>query len=93
MLIHGTLSPREAEVVAALVNGHAEADIAAAIRVSRKTVNSLKRRAMEKLGLSSDAEIGAHVARSRMRAILDQHARGDIGDLETIVAIRIIVGT
>lgn len=51
------LSPREAEIVAYAVRGYSNADIARALSVSVKTVESQKAKVMAKLGLTSKPEL------------------------------------
>jgi DNA-binding NarL/FixJ family response regulator len=59
----GELSEREAEVLRLIAQGHAIKEIAAALDVSGRTVETYKERAMEKLELKSRAEIVRYALR------------------------------
>jgi FixJ family two-component response regulator len=60
-----SLTPREKEVVDGVVAGQLNKQIAAEMRVSERTVKSLRAQAMDKLGASSSAELGALAERLR----------------------------
>ena len=51
------LSEREAEVLRLVARGHSNKEIAARLHISAKTVDTYRARSMEKLGLSSRADI------------------------------------
>lgn len=51
------LSPRETEIVSLAVRGHSNQDIATALSISVKTVESQKTKIMAKLGLKSKPEL------------------------------------
>ena len=53
----GELSEREAEVVRLIAAGHSNKEIAARLTLSVKTVETYKARSLEKLGLSSRADL------------------------------------
>jgi len=52
-----TLTPREREVLGLAAEGHSNADIAAHLFISRRTVESHRARAMRKLGLRSHVDL------------------------------------
>lgn len=52
-----TLSLRESEVVRLIAQGYTNKEIAAELRISTKTVETYKARAMDKIGLQSRADI------------------------------------
>jgi two-component system, NarL family, invasion response regulator UvrY len=54
---HGTLSDREFQVLRALARGESLKSIAGQLKVSPKTVTTYRSRILEKLGLSSNAEL------------------------------------
>jgi DNA-binding NarL/FixJ family response regulator len=56
-LPHQTLSDREFEVFGLLVNGDSVSDIAARLHLSGKTVSTHKARVLEKMGMSSVADL------------------------------------
>ncbi|MEO1962641.1 MAG: LuxR C-terminal-related transcriptional regulator, partial [Cycloclasticus sp.] len=51
------LSSRELQIISKIVDGHAISDIADALAISPKTVNTHRYRAHEKLGVSNDVEL------------------------------------
>ena len=51
------LSERESEVMQLIAQGHSNREVAARLEISIKTVETHKARAMEKLGLTSRADI------------------------------------
>ena len=53
------LSPREREVAALIVEGHTNAEIAAALGLAPRTAETHVRNILKKLGVGSRAEIGA----------------------------------
>jgi DNA-binding NarL/FixJ family response regulator len=55
--VGGDLSEREAEVARLIAAGHSNKEIAARLALSVKTVETYKARSMEKLGLSSRADL------------------------------------
>lgn len=57
------LSGREAEVLRLIAEGHALKDIAARLSVSTRTLETYRARGMEKLGLTSRAELVRHAVR------------------------------
>jgi DNA-binding NarL/FixJ family response regulator len=59
----GELSEREAEVLRLIAQGHAIKEIAGALDVSGRTVETYKERAMEKLELKSRSEIVRYALR------------------------------
>ncbi|MBS1191888.1 MAG: transcriptional regulator, LuxR family [Rhodocyclaceae bacterium] len=60
---HAQLSDRELEVFLQLARGASVSDIAAALNLSVKTVSTYRSRLLEKLSLSSNAEIAAYAIR------------------------------
>ena len=52
-----TLTERQQEVLALLVQGHTMREAAAILKITRRTVAFHKYRIMEKLGISSNAEL------------------------------------
>lgn len=48
----GTLSPREKQIIALVVNGHSSAEIGAMLHLSPKTVGTYRSRLMQKLGVN-----------------------------------------
>ncbi|MDX2426532.1 MAG: response regulator [Cycloclasticus sp.] len=53
----GQLSSRELQIAIKIVDGHKISDIAAALSISPKTVNTHRYRVHEKLGISNDIEL------------------------------------
>lgn len=60
---HEQLSERELEVFLQLARGASVSDIAASLKLSVKTVSTYRSRLLEKLGLSSNAELAAYAIR------------------------------
>lgn len=60
---HSQLSGRELEVFLQLAKGASVSDIAAALNLSVKTVSTYRTRLLEKLSLSSNAELAAYAIR------------------------------
>lgn len=54
---YGNLSPREIEVLKHLIDGKKNVTIAKMVGISRKTVNTYKKRLLEKLGANSFHEL------------------------------------
>ena len=61
---HAQLSDRELEVFLQLAQGASVSDIAAALNLSVKTVSTYRSRLLEKLSLSSNAELAAYAIRN-----------------------------
>jgi FixJ family two-component response regulator len=59
------LSPREQAVLEQVVAGKLNKQIAAALQVSERTIKTLRSQCMDKLGVSSSAELGILVERLR----------------------------
>ena len=66
------LSEREAEVINLIADGFTNPEIAEQLRVAERTVKTYRARAIEKLGISSRAEITAYVRRSSVRPAADR---------------------
>ncbi len=62
------LSERESEVIKLIADGFTNPEIADQLKVAERTVKTYRARAIEKLGISSRAEITAYVRRSRVRS-------------------------
>jgi DNA-binding NarL/FixJ family response regulator len=60
---YDTLTPREREVLALAAEGHTNADIAARLFISRRTVETHRARATRKLGLRSHVELVLYAVR------------------------------
>lgn len=60
---HLTLSDREFQVMSALASGKRIKDIATDLSLSPKTISTYRRRALEKLGLETDAELVQYAIR------------------------------
>ena len=60
------LSERESEVITLIADGFTNPEIADQLQVAERTVKTYRARAIEKLGISSRAEITAYVRRSRV---------------------------
>jgi two-component system response regulator NreC len=58
------LSERESEVIKLIADGFTNPEIAEQLKVAERTVKTYRARAIEKLGISSRAEITAYVRRS-----------------------------
>ena len=58
------LSERESEVIQLIADGFTNPEIADQLKVAERTVKTYRARAIEKLGISSRAEITAYVRRS-----------------------------
>ena len=63
---HEALSDREFEVMRQLVRGMRVADIAKVLGLSPKTVSTYRRRVLEKMNMSSNADLVAYAARERL---------------------------
>jgi len=61
------LSDREAEVINLIADGFTNPEIADQLKVAERTVKTYRARAIEKLGISSRAEITAYVRRSGVK--------------------------
>lgn len=61
---HESLSERELQVFLRLARGESVSDIAAALNLSVKTVSTYRTRLLEKLGVSSNAELAAYALRN-----------------------------
>ena len=61
-----TLTERQQEVLALLVQGHTMREAAAILKITRRTVAFHKYRIMEKLGISSNAELIRYAVRRRI---------------------------
>lgn len=61
---HATLSEREMQVFLRLARGEAVSGIATALNLSVKTVSTYRSRLLEKLSLSSNAELAAYALRN-----------------------------
>ena len=57
LLVHDRLSDRETEVVRRIAQGFSNKEIAAQLTINAKTVETYKARSLEKLGLSSRADL------------------------------------
>ena len=64
-----TLTPREREVVQQLADGRSAKEIAVALGVSVKTIETFRRRAMEKLGVASVAQLTKYAIRAGLSSI------------------------
>jgi DNA-binding NarL/FixJ family response regulator len=64
--LHATLSDREYQVFRLLVNGLTVSEIALQLHLSAKTVSTHKARLMEKLGVTSNAELVHYALRHRL---------------------------
>ena len=62
------LSERESEVIRLIADGFTNPEIAEQLQVAERTVKTYRARAIEKLGISSRAEITAYVRRSGLSA-------------------------
>lgn len=65
---HTQLSERELQVFLHLARGASVSDIAAALHLSVKTVSTYRSRLLDKLGLSSNAELAAYAIRHGLMA-------------------------
>lgn len=61
---HDSLSERELQVFLRLARGESVSDIAVALNLSVKTVSTYRTRLLEKLGVSSNAELAAYALRN-----------------------------
>jgi len=61
-----TLTERQQEVLALLVQGHTMREVAAILKITPRTVAFHKYRIMEKLGISSNAELIRYAVRRRI---------------------------
>jgi len=62
------LSERESEVIRLIADGFTNPEVAEELQVAERTVKTYRARAIEKLGISSRAEITAYVRRSGLSA-------------------------
>ncbi|HTQ68667.1 MAG TPA: response regulator transcription factor [Solirubrobacteraceae bacterium] len=60
------LSDRESEVIKLIADGFTNPEIAEQLKVAERTVKTYRARAIEKLGISSRAEITAYVRRTKV---------------------------
>lgn len=60
-----TLSPREVQIIRHLANGNTDAEIASALKITKSTVSSHKRRIFAKMGVNNN-----------MAAVMGALARG-----------------
>lgn len=65
---HEALSERELQVFLRLASGESVSDIAAALHLSVKTVSTYRSRLLEKLGVTSNAELAAYAIRHELVA-------------------------
>ena len=65
---HESLSERELQVFLRLAGGESVSDIAAALHLSVKTVSTYRSRLLEKLGVTSNAELAAYAIRHELVA-------------------------
>lgn len=63
---HQSLSEREMQTMLAIASGKRLSEIAAALRLSPKTVSVYRSRVMEKLSVGGNAEIAAYALRNRL---------------------------
>jgi DNA-binding NarL/FixJ family response regulator len=61
---HESLSERELQVFLRLARGESVSEIAVALNLSVKTVSTYRTRLLEKLGVSSNAELAAYALRN-----------------------------
>ncbi len=61
-----TLTERQQEVLALLVQGHTMREVAAILKITQRTVAFHKYRIMEKLEISSNAELIRYAVRRRI---------------------------
>jgi DNA-binding NarL/FixJ family response regulator len=61
-----TLSNRELEVMILLAKGHAVGDIAVLLRLSSKTISTYRARILDKMGMSSNADLTRYAVRSKL---------------------------
>ena len=64
-----TLSAREREILQRIADGETTKGIAAALGVSTKTIETHRRRMMEKLGLHSGAELTKYAEKTRITSL------------------------
>jgi DNA-binding NarL/FixJ family response regulator len=60
---HGALTPREREVLQLAAEGHANAEIASRLFISRRTVETHRAHAMKKLGIRNQVELALYAVR------------------------------
>jgi DNA-binding NarL/FixJ family response regulator len=63
---HETLSDREFEVLRLLAGGHRVNEIAEALRLSPKTVSTYRRRVLEKMNMTSNAQLAEYALREHL---------------------------
>jgi DNA-binding NarL/FixJ family response regulator len=63
---HAVLSDREFEVMRLLAKGHRVTDIAAALNLSPKTVSTYRRRVLEKMNMTSNADLVEYAVREHL---------------------------
>jgi two-component system, NarL family, invasion response regulator UvrY len=61
---HERLSDRELEVLGLLARGHAAKEIAARLTISVQTVSTHRSRAIEKMGMRTNADLVQYVIRN-----------------------------
>lgn len=64
--LHTVLSPRETQVMTALVGGHTIAEIAQQLNVNAKTVSTYRARLLNKLGLHNNAQLVRYAKEYRL---------------------------
>jgi DNA-binding NarL/FixJ family response regulator len=63
---HEALSDREFEVLRLLAGGHRVNEIAEALRLSPKTVSTYRRRVLEKMNMTSNAQLAEYALREHL---------------------------
>jgi two-component system, NarL family, invasion response regulator UvrY len=63
---HERLSPRESQILRMMVAGEALTAIGSHLVINVKTVSTYRRRILEKLGVSSNAELVQYAVRHRL---------------------------
>lgn len=66
LLPHEELTDREFEVLVALASGQGPSDIAAVMNVSPKTISTLRRRVLRKLGLATNADLVRYALENKL---------------------------
>jgi len=65
-LPHELLSPREREILIAIVSGHSLKAIATALELSIKTVSTYKKRIFDKMGFKNDVELISYTLKNNL---------------------------
>ena len=86
------LSPREREVLAALLSGEGVADVARRCSLSASSVSTYRARALEKLGVGSLDELGASLGRGSER-VGGRGSEADVTGSRTRVRVSLGIGT